>query len=83
MMVLPLISLNQIPRIRSITHSVWEERHSTRSTPLEQACRAQLKGEIQAHEWGRIANMADPFGNGFCLIEFIERGYDEIIANPL
>jgi catechol 2,3-dioxygenase-like lactoylglutathione lyase family enzyme len=32
---------------------------------------------------GRIANMADPFGNGFCLIEFIERGYDEIIANPL
>jgi hypothetical protein len=35
MMVLPLISLNQIPRIRSITYSVWAEKHSTRLRPLE------------------------------------------------
>jgi predicted enzyme related to lactoylglutathione lyase len=44
-----------------------------------QACGAQLEGAIQTREWGRIANMADPFGNGFCLIEFIGRGYDEIV----
>jgi hypothetical protein len=24
--------------------------------------------------------MADPFGNGFCLIEFLGRGYDEIAS---
>jgi predicted enzyme related to lactoylglutathione lyase len=48
-----------------------------------QACGAQLEGEIQTYEWGHIANMADPFGNGFCLIGFIGRGYDEIVANPL
>jgi len=28
--------------------------------------------------YGRIATFADPFGHGFCLIEFNERGYDAI-----
>lgn len=41
---------------------------------------AQIEGDVQTHEWGRIANMADPFGNGFCLIEFIGRGYSEIVG---
>ncbi len=39
---------------------------------------ATLEGEIATHAWGRIANMADPFGHGICLIEFRGRGYDEI-----
>ncbi len=39
---------------------------------------ARLEGEIRTHEWGRIAVMADPFGHGFCLIEFVGRGYDAI-----
>ena len=33
---------------------------------------------VQSHAWGRIAHMADPFGHGFCLIAFSERGYDAI-----
>lgn len=37
-----------------------------------------IEGAIQTHEWGRIAHVADPFGHGFCLIEFLGRGYDEI-----
>jgi predicted enzyme related to lactoylglutathione lyase len=28
--------------------------------------------------WGRIAMLADPFGHGFCLIEFYGRGYGEL-----
>jgi predicted enzyme related to lactoylglutathione lyase len=32
--------------------------------------------------FGRIAIMADPFGHGFCLIEFRGRGYDELAAAP-
>jgi predicted enzyme related to lactoylglutathione lyase len=39
---------------------------------------AQLEGEVRTHRWGRIAVLADPFGHGFCLIEFLGRGYDEI-----
>jgi len=35
---------------------------------------------VRTHSWGRIAVMADPFGHGFCLIEFLGRGYDEIAA---
>src|SRR5439155_23252218 len=31
---------------------------------------ATLDREIQQREYGRMANLADPFGNGFDLIEF-------------
>ena len=39
---------------------------------------AAIEGEIQTHNWGRIAHLADPFGHGICFIEFLGRGYDEI-----
>jgi predicted enzyme related to lactoylglutathione lyase len=49
---------------------------------LERAQRAgaRLEGEVRTHDWGRIAVLADPFGHGFCLIEFLGRGYDEIAS---
>lgn len=39
---------------------------------------ATSEGEISDHAWGRMALMSDPFGNGFCLLQLTERGYDEI-----
>ena len=39
---------------------------------------ATVESEIETHAWGRIALLADPFGNGFCLLQFTGRGYDEI-----
>ena len=39
---------------------------------------ARLEGEIGSFAWGRIATMSDPFGNGFCLIEWRGAGYTEI-----
>jgi predicted enzyme related to lactoylglutathione lyase len=33
---------------------------------------------IKEREYGRIANMADPFGNGFDLIEFAGDGYEAV-----
>jgi predicted enzyme related to lactoylglutathione lyase len=39
---------------------------------------ATLEKPVTVHKWGRIALMADPFGHGFCLIQFLGRGYDEI-----
>ncbi|MES0874034.1 VOC family protein [Sinimarinibacterium thermocellulolyticum] len=42
------------------------------------AAGARLEGEIRTHRWGRIAHLADPFGHGVCLIQFLDRGYDEI-----
>jgi predicted enzyme related to lactoylglutathione lyase len=39
---------------------------------------ARLEAPISTHEWGRLALMADPFGNGFCFVQFLGRGYDEI-----
>jgi len=42
------------------------------------AAGARLEGEVRTARWGRIAVLADPFGHGFCLIQFLNRGYDEI-----
>ena len=39
---------------------------------------ATLDRPIQLAEYGRMANMADPFGNGFDLIEFSGSGYDGV-----
>jgi predicted enzyme related to lactoylglutathione lyase len=42
---------------------------------------ASLEGDVRTLKWGRIALMADPFGHGFCLIEFLGRGYDEMASS--
>ncbi len=39
---------------------------------------ARLETAISTAKWGKLALMADPFGHGFCFIEFLGRGYDEI-----
>ena len=42
------------------------------------AAGATQEGVVETHAYGRIAFFADPFGNGFCLLQFHGRGYDEI-----
>ena len=42
------------------------------------AAGAVLEVPAATHAWGSIAMLADPFGHGFCLIEFSEQGYDAI-----
>jgi lactoylglutathione lyase len=52
---------------------------------LDAACRravaagARPEGDIREAAYGRIAQFADPFGHGFCLIEFNARGYDALL----
>lgn len=43
-----------------------------------QSLGATLEQDIKDQPWGRIALLADPFGHGFCLLEFKGRGYDEV-----
>jgi len=42
------------------------------------AAGARLEGDIQMRKWGRFATLSDPFGHGFCLLQFSGRGYDEV-----
>ena len=44
-----------------------------------QAAGARLEGEIRQKKWGRLALLADPFGNGFCLLELQGAGYDALL----
>jgi predicted enzyme related to lactoylglutathione lyase len=42
------------------------------------AAGARLERPIQDRPWGRLARLSDPFGHGFCLLQFTGRGYDAI-----
>ncbi|KQZ57677.1 glyoxalase [Lysobacter sp. Root559] len=42
------------------------------------AAGAIQEGAIREAAWGRIVQLADPFGHGWCLLQFLGRGYDEI-----
>ena len=41
---------------------------------------ATLERPILERKWGRMANLADPFGHGLDLLEFKGRGYDELLS---
>lgn len=40
------------------------------------AAGALAEGGIRQSGWGRLQPMSDPFGHGFCLLQFSERGYE-------
>lgn len=42
------------------------------------AAGATQEGDIRGASWGRIVQLADPFGHGWCLLQFLGRGYDEL-----
>jgi predicted enzyme related to lactoylglutathione lyase len=43
------------------------------------AAGARLEAPAKDAAYGRIAMLADPFGHGFCLLQFNERGYDALL----
>jgi hypothetical protein len=42
------------------------------------AAGAKLESDVSEHAYGKLALLSDPFGHGFCLLEFRGRGYDEL-----
>jgi predicted enzyme related to lactoylglutathione lyase len=47
---------------------------------VERAIRAgaKLEGEVLSFSWGRLALMSDPFGHGFCVLQFLQGDYGEV-----
>ncbi|WP_313443636.1 VOC family protein [Stenotrophomonas indicatrix] len=43
------------------------------------AAGAVLEHPIRERRWGKIAVLSDPFGHGFCLIQFSDAGYDALV----
>jgi predicted enzyme related to lactoylglutathione lyase len=41
---------------------------------------ARLESPPQSFRWGRLAMLGDPFGHGFCLLQFSESGYDAEVS---
>ena len=43
---------------------------------------AVQEGRTIDEAYGRLAMFADPFGHGFCMIQFNEQGYDALMEPP-
>ena len=41
---------------------------------------ARAESEVESFRWGRMVLMADPFGNGFCLIHLDAAGYEATVT---
>ena len=41
---------------------------------------AHAESELESYRWGRMVLMADPFGNGFCLIQLDAVGYEAMVT---
>ena len=44
------------------------------------AAGARPESEISEAAWGKLASFADPFGHGFCLLEWSSVGYDALVT---
>jgi predicted enzyme related to lactoylglutathione lyase len=60
-------------------HPDWVVPDLDEAVRRARAAGATLDREVQTRVWGRLAVLADPFGNGFCLLEMRGRGYDELV----
>lgn len=47
------------------------------------AAGAVLEDPPVSHVWGRIAHLSDPFGHGICILQFLNRGYDELATQTV
>lgn len=72
----------EIPRVYSRhwtpVHLDWVVDDIDAAVARALAAGAKAESAIATHAWGEIVLMADPFGHGFCLIQFLGRGYDEV-----
>ena len=50
----------------------------TSAAQRAEAAGARLEKPIATQKWGKLAIMADPFGHGFCFVQFLGKGYDEV-----
>ena len=55
---------------------VVDDLESARDAAVQAGARQE--GDVREAAWGRIVQLADPFGHGWCLIRFSTAGYNAI-----
>ena len=62
--------------VRGARVLVVDDIEAARARAVEAGATAEAPVSVAA--WGKLALLADPFGHGFCLIQFLGRGYGEL-----
>jgi predicted enzyme related to lactoylglutathione lyase len=90
---IPVFLLGGLPSIADLGSVKAERSYRRHWTPVHldfivadldeavarlKALGAVLDRPMKNREYGRIANLADPFGNGFDVIQFTGSGYDAV-----
>lgn len=90
----PLFLLEQAPGSRAVPGTTITRDYAGHWTPMHldiavddldaavaraAVAGARSSGPIRTQAYGRLAPMRDPFGHGFCLIQFSDRGYDAVV----
>jgi predicted enzyme related to lactoylglutathione lyase len=47
-----------------------------------EAAGARRESPVHEHNWGKLVLLSDPWGHGFCLLQFVGGGYDEMATEP-
>jgi len=60
-------------------HLDWVVAYIDAALARAVAAGATLERPVRERLWGKIAVLSDPFGHGFCLIQFSDAGYDALV----
>jgi predicted enzyme related to lactoylglutathione lyase len=60
-------------------HLDFLSRNIDRAVERAESAGALREGPVQSYEWGKIAYFSDPFGHGFCVLQFSDLGYDALV----
>lgn len=63
-------------------HPDFTVKEISAATTRARAVGAVQEGGTCEAPYGKLAMFADPFGHGFCLIEFSAAGYDTLLQAP-
>jgi predicted enzyme related to lactoylglutathione lyase len=92
----PIYLLRKAPGSKAVPGAAAKRTYDRHWTPvhldfvvedLESAAKravaagATQEGTADTYDWGQIAYFADPFGHGFCLLQFSAAGYDAIATS--
>jgi len=73
-----MASLRDYRRHWTPVHIDFEVADIVRAVERAVEAGAKLEDAPRSYSWGKLAMLSDPFGHGFCFVQFSDQGYDAV-----